>query len=558
MLIGVHVLVAAHVAHWWISGTTLSPIEPSEAMAFSIRGAVNPGLIFFAAAILSTALFGRFFCGWGCHLVALQDACGWLLERIGIRPRPFRSRLLLLVPVVAFGYMFLWPIVYRLGKGGRLPVLHAEWTTDSFWATFPTWPVTLATFVFCGGAAVYFLGRKGFCAYGCPYGAAFGLADRLAPVRIRVTDACQGCGHCTAVCTSNVRVHEEVRTWGMVVDPGCMKCMDCVSVCPQNALYLGAGPPALGARPRRPVPPRRAPRSWFEELALAIVFAAAFGTLRGLYGRVPFLLSLGAAAILAYLVSRLWLLARRPNLRIRRWALKRHGRLLPAGVGFLLSMTAVGALWIHSAWIQWQSFRAGQQLTAISRDVTSATERRTAAESALRHLDVLERGSLLSDPRTPPRRARAALALGIAWAELGDLTEAEAAFLRGLESAPDSPELLYHQAMVEVSRGAVDRAVDGFEAALLRRPDYVAARENLAGVLCSMGKYREGLEQFEKALELGVGGRESRAETYVLMARAHLGLRDFASAETALRQALEQVPEQTEATALLAAMEIEP
>ena len=33
----------------------------------------------------------------------------------------------------------------------------------------------------------------------------------------------------------------------MVVDPGCMKCMDCVSVCPNDALYFGFGKPTLMA-----------------------------------------------------------------------------------------------------------------------------------------------------------------------------------------------------------------------------------------------------------------------------------------------------------------------
>src|SRR5207244_4171 len=82
---------------------------------------------------------------------------------------------------------------------------------------------------------VYFLGNKGFCTYACPYGGVFGLVDKVAPGRIRVTDACEECGHCTAVCTSNVIVHAEVKKYGMVVDPGCMKCMDCVSVCPNDA-----------------------------------------------------------------------------------------------------------------------------------------------------------------------------------------------------------------------------------------------------------------------------------------------------------------------------------
>ena len=43
------------------------------------------------------------------------------------------------------------------------------------------------------------------------------------------------------VCTSNVRVHEEIREYGGVVDPGCMKCLDCVSVCPNDALSYNCG-----------------------------------------------------------------------------------------------------------------------------------------------------------------------------------------------------------------------------------------------------------------------------------------------------------------------------
>ena len=301
MLIGVHLLIAAHLAHWLAAGTTLTPVEPSEAMELGRRGLVNAGAIFFGTAILATAIFGRFFCGWGCHLVALQDLCRWLLEKVGIRPRPLGSRALAWVPALAFVYMFLWPALYRLATGGAAPPLQVELTTASFWATFPGWAVALATFATCGFACVYLLGAKGFCTYACPYGAIFGAAERLAPGRIRVTDACSGCGHCTAVCTSNVRVHEEVASHGMVVDPGCMKCMDCVSVCPNDALYFGWGRPALFARPVAPAPKRRPALGWRDELFLAVAFALAFFALRGLYGIFPFLFSLGLAGCLAYL-----------------------------------------------------------------------------------------------------------------------------------------------------------------------------------------------------------------------------------------------------------------
>ncbi len=34
------------------------------------------------AAVVSAALFGRFFCSWGCHILALEDLCAWLLARV--------------------------------------------------------------------------------------------------------------------------------------------------------------------------------------------------------------------------------------------------------------------------------------------------------------------------------------------------------------------------------------------------------------------------------------------------------------------------------------------
>ena len=352
VLIAVHLAVAAHVAHWWLAGRTMTPVEPSEAMAFARESVINAGLVFFAAAALATALFGRWFCGWGCHLVALQDLCGWLLAKMGIRPRPLRSRLLAWVPVAAFAYMFLWPAVWRLWHGGSFRRIETEWITAQFWATFPGWVVGGLTFLVCGFAAVYFLGAKGFCTYACPYGALFAAADRVAPLRVRVTDACLGCGHCTAVCTSNVRVHQEVHDYGMVVDPGCMKCGDCVSVCPNDALYFGFGKIPLLAKPRVPGPePRQFPLAGWEEGTLAVAFAAAFLTFRGLYGLIPFLLGLGLAGVLAYLVLVAARLAAWPDVTLRRMGLKRGGRLRPAGWAFLAAFALAVLLWGQSAFV---------------------------------------------------------------------------------------------------------------------------------------------------------------------------------------------------------------
>ena len=247
VLIALHLVIAAHVTHYLVAGRTLSPVEPSEAMYTLELGELNAGFVFLIVALLVTLVFGRFICGWGCHLVALQDLCAWMMKKLGVRPRPFRSRLLVFVPLGVALYMFAWPTVRRVliaPPGETFPGLSNHIMTDTFWQTFPGPVFTVLTLAACGFAAVYFLGAKGFCTYGCPYGALFGFIDTLSPGSIVVSDACEQCGHCTATCTSNVLVHEEVRLYGQVVDPGCMKCMDCVSVCPKQPSRSRSGPDA--------------------------------------------------------------------------------------------------------------------------------------------------------------------------------------------------------------------------------------------------------------------------------------------------------------------------
>src|SRR6185503_8150035 len=370
-------------------------VEPSEAMELGKSSIVNAGAVFFALAILSTALFGRFFCGWGCHVVALQDLSRWALEKVGIRPKPLRSRWLALVPAVAFFYMFLWPATYRIATGLGFPKLTTHLATTNLWATFPGAVVGGLTFVVCGFFCVYLLGAKGFCTYACPYGAVFGAMDRIAPGRIRVTDACSGCGHCTAVCTSNVRVHEEVASHGMVIDRGCMKCMDCVSVCPNDALYFGFGRPSLGAAPRAAVQPRKGELGRGDELFLVVAFALAFLGLHGLYGAFPFLYTLGIAAVLAFVAWTVRRLARDVNLSLRGLQLRRAGRMRPAGYAFVAVAALLAAGWTHCAAVQtalqvgeWRYGRLdGARATAFASPPTTASNaEREAGASALRWL----------------------------------------------------------------------------------------------------------------------------------------------------------------------------
>ena len=388
VLVVVHLAIVAHAVQWLVSGmrdgvrNTLSPVEPSEAMHALEGGRINAGFVMFILAIITTALFGRFFCGWLCHIVALQDLCGWMMKKIGIHPKPWRSRLLLWVPLAVAVYMFIWPTFRRevvvrafAALGGTMPAWMGEvqplrgftnqFMVEDFWASFPPYYIAIPMLLIIGFGMVYFLGAKAFCTYGCPYGGFFGPVDRLAPVRIKVSDACNGCGHCTAVCTSNVRVSEEVRDYGAVVDPGCMKCLDCVSVCPNGALSVGFATPAIFTKPRNVESAKLAAKkrslrydlTLREELVAGVIFYLLVFGYRGMYGQVPLLLAVAMAGLGTFAIHSTWRLMRDANVRGPFWQLKRGGRVTAAGGAFALFTAAFTAVGLQGVVMNYASLR---------------------------------------------------------------------------------------------------------------------------------------------------------------------------------------------------------
>jgi ferredoxin-type protein NapH len=594
VLIAFHVAIALHIAHWLVAGSTVTPVEPSEAMAWSKAGIINAGLIFFAGAILLTALFGRWFCGWACHIVALQDLSRWLLHRVGIRPRPLRSRLLALVPYFAFAYMFLWPMAYRLWIGDSFGVRGRELTTSAFWATFPGWIVGALTFLICGFATVYFLGAKGFCTYACPYGAAFSLADKLAPLRVRVNEDCEGSGHCTAVCSSNVRVHEEVRDFGMVVDSGCMKCGDCVSVCPNDALSFSFGklPLVAAARPRTPGPEpakRSYPLTWKEEIVLGVAFVLALATFRGQYGDVPFLMSLGLAGVLAFLVHFAVRLATRRDLAFRHRTLKLAGRLLPAGIAFVAAITCVALFWLYSAWLKVEVERGLRDFAAVARlqqaglaiaaDPVPPTGAETAAaRRAAAHFGRVERWGMF--------RWRG-VASSLAWSAwiAGDRTQFRAANARAIARSDSAYEMLLlaardaaeggnlagltaagERAIVvdplrfeayagvgmllakSASPAALDAATSFFERGKVHFPASTLLAYNQGIIHAMQGNPEGAIESFRQVLRLDPGHREARENLAGMLAESGR----LAEAATLYREAIAEAPGDADLHVLLA------
>ncbi|MFN0009509.1 MAG: tetratricopeptide repeat protein [Planctomycetota bacterium] len=549
VLLLVHVLLAAHIGHWMATGESLSPLEPSEAMRFSQQSIVNAGLIFFVLTIGSTIVLGRWFCGWACHVVALQDGSRWLLAKMGIRPRMVNLGILGTVPWIAFTYMFLAPLAQRLLHGQDVSVRGTELTTQAFWETFPGWPVALVTFFVCGFVAVYLLGSKGFCNYGCPYAGIFGLADQLAPMRIRVTDACDGCGHCTAVCTSNVQVHQEVRDYGAVVDPGCMKHLDCVSVCPKDALYVGFGMPAIAAKPRAPLKAvpgdslagtlldfglmaafftasfalmldfdedlsripgvqnllvvlvalslavtvvfrgkarRKREYARAEEVLLAAGFLLTMYAFRGYKDWVPLLFALGLSTILAYVVVQMLRVAYRSDVKIQRHVLLSAGKWRSAGTVFAVSLLPIGALGAYAGWSR-------HELRSSYEDgIREAQAGRF--EPAIEHL----RRAVELEPRYKDAQSKLASLL----CDVGRLDEGIAEYESVLARAPHAVEPRALLGLALFRKGDLARARAELERAVAEAPLHPDLRGMLAEVCAGLGDLEAARRHGEEAQRL--------------------------------------------------------
>jgi ferredoxin len=425
VLIAVHVLVGIHIAQWLLTGRTVTPVEPSEAGYLLDEGKLNAGFVLFMVLIAGTLVFGRWFCGWACHVVALQDLSAWLLGKVGLRPRPVRSRLLVLAPFVVAFHMFFQTQLERWWHGAPNRPVQAAFMTNELWERFPGPLMGVLTVLVVGFLCVWWLGAKGFCTYGCPYGAFFAVADRFGPGKIKVTDACDACGHCTSVCTSNVRVHEEVAVHKQVVDPACMKCLDCVSVCPKDALYFGfAAPKPFAVSQQKRV--ARADFTWPEEIALALLALGGCVAFRGAWfgESVPFLMSVGLGAITAALGVVGWRLLRRPEFAFQHAALKRGGRLTTAGRWAALGIGAWLLLTAHTGVGRWLA----ADIEARERTIAgwSQAEQRGAD---LRDFDARVQTaialSLVSDPRMHLRRGQALRDLGALEQQPARFVEAE-------------------------------------------------------------------------------------------------------------------------------------
>ncbi len=230
---------------------------------------VLPGLVFSLIMLSVTLVLGRFFCGWICPLGTVIDWTGALRkkstvpgERTSAMIRKIKFFILGLVALFAlFGIQTAW-ILDPMGMAARFVSLNfipfVTLAADSLFITVfkglqiysgPLYDfyITLKSsvlgvdihyFVNSGIIFMFFLivcaaalfVSRSWCRAVCPLGALYSVVARFSLLR-RVVDKCSGCRACVRECRMGAITEDAGYVKGE-----CILCMDCVYVCPENAI----------------------------------------------------------------------------------------------------------------------------------------------------------------------------------------------------------------------------------------------------------------------------------------------------------------------------------
>lgn len=212
---------------------------------------------------LTGGTIGRAVCGWLCPFGLLQDVLALKPARKVRIPALVRSLkypimiLTVILPLLilnqgGIGKPYFCQFLCPAGtlEGGILLALRDPLLREMLGPLF-MWKslvlvVSLVLMVF-----VY----RPYCRTICPLGAFYGLLNRVSMWRIeRESALCDRCERCKEVCPIRIDVDIDVN------HPECIRCLDCVKVCPSGALSFSGVPVLPRSSPARSGSPGK--QSW--------------------------------------------------------------------------------------------------------------------------------------------------------------------------------------------------------------------------------------------------------------------------------------------------------
>jgi polyferredoxin len=235
-----------------------------------------------------TLLLGRVWCGWLCPLGTILDHSSRLIkagQRKAVSPSWRRIKYGLLLTGLAAAALTsltwmvldpltilfrslsasIWPAVDQAVSAAELALYRVD-TLRPALSAFDAWvrpkilPPDPAFYrhawlyagLLIGIVSLNLLAPRFWCRYLCPLGALLGLLSKASIIRRQVNERCNQCNACARLCpTGTIEAQQDYAS-----DPGeCTVCLDCLDICPQDAIDFR--PHRLIAKGREYDPSRR-------------------------------------------------------------------------------------------------------------------------------------------------------------------------------------------------------------------------------------------------------------------------------------------------------------
>ena len=221
------ILTACITVLWWIIPWLFPFVEPYVGFLGTqpvFPALHTPGTVTFFLVLMTVLLFGRrVICGWNCPCVAIREVVGF----------PFRHKTLRGDWAWKLRHTKWIFFILYLGAGYAVMNPLNSWSASflGFFAMIVALPYFLSMFL------SPLIGNRAYCRYLCPFGATFGLLNRVGFFHINYnTHTCIDCGLCEQVCDMGIPVVREGKKFSKVDRADCMGCGRCVSECPAGSL----------------------------------------------------------------------------------------------------------------------------------------------------------------------------------------------------------------------------------------------------------------------------------------------------------------------------------
>ncbi|HRW36000.1 MAG TPA: 4Fe-4S binding protein [Thermotogota bacterium] len=208
-------LISSVIVIGFFGGGFLCPVSAVQNVLFKAGTAY---LILFLIPLISTAIFGRFYCGYVCPFGALSELLHVKKLRISVNKRWDKI-------LKYLKYIILIILILRIFLGSEaVSDLTPFKALFSFGGTWLNWTLT----GFFIGLSVFFY--RPFCKYLCPYGALMALINRFSLFKIKSDESCVNCTLCVKKCPMNA-MEDNIKT-----NSECIFCGECCQNCPKDSL----------------------------------------------------------------------------------------------------------------------------------------------------------------------------------------------------------------------------------------------------------------------------------------------------------------------------------